>query len=55
MGDSLSHLDDLLPAAVHQIWKLRHIESMTSKVQPTKNYGTDYVKMTPKVQPAADY
>ena len=30
----------------------RHIESMTSKVEPTKNYWT---KMTSKVQPAADY
>ena len=34
---------------------LRHIESMTSKVQPAENYWTDDVKMTPKVQPAADY
>ena len=34
---------------------LRHIESMTSKVQPAENYWTDDVKMTSKVQPAADY
>ena len=34
---------------------LRHIESMTSKVPPAENYGTDDVKMTSKVQPAADY
>ena len=33
---------------------LRHIESMTSKVQPAENYWTDDVKMTSKVQPAAD-
>ena len=32
---------------------LRHIESMTSK--PTENYWTDDVKMTSKVQPAADW
>ena len=32
---------------------LRHIESMTSKVQPAANYWTDGVKMTSKVQPAA--
>ena len=35
--------------------KLRHIESMTSKVQPAANYWTDGVKMTSKVQPAANY
>ena len=34
---------------------LRHIESMTSKVEPTENYWTNDVKMTSKVQPAADY
>ena len=34
---------------------LRHIESMTSKVQPAENYWTNDVKMTSKVQPAADY
>ena len=34
---------------------LRHIESMTSKVQPAENYWTDEDKMTSKVQPAADY
>ena len=34
---------------------LRHIESMTSKVEPSKNYWTIDVKMTSKVQPAADY
>ena len=34
---------------------LRHIESMTSKVQPAGNYWTDDVKMTSKEQPAADY
>ena len=34
---------------------LRHIESMTSKVQPVENYWTNDVKMTSKVQPAADY
>ena len=34
---------------------LRHIESMTSKVQPDENYWTDDVKMTSKVQPTADY
>ena len=34
---------------------LRHIESMTSRVQPVENYWTDGVKMTSKVQPAADY
>ena len=33
---------------------LRHIESMTSKVEPSKNYWTIEVKMTSKVQPAAD-
>ena len=32
---------------------LRHIESMTSKVQPAENNWTDDVKMTSKVQPAA--
>ena len=30
---------------------LRHIESMTSKVQPAESYWTDDVKMTSKVQP----
>ena len=34
---------------------LRHIESMTSKVEPSENYLTIDVKMTSKVQPAADY
>ena len=34
---------------------LRHIDSMTSKVQPAENYWTDDVKMTSKVQLAADY
>ena len=34
---------------------LRHIESMTSKVEPSENYWTIDVKMTSKVQPAADY
>ena len=34
---------------------LRHIESMTSKVEPSENYWTIDVKMTLKVQPAADY
>ena len=34
---------------------LRHIKSMTSKVQPVENYWTDDIKMTSKVQPAADY
>ena len=34
---------------------LRHIESMTSRVEPTENYWTNDVKMTSKVQPAADY
>ena len=34
---------------------LRHIESMTSKVECTENYWTNDVKMTSKVQPAADY
>ena len=34
---------------------LRHIASMTSKVQPAENYWTDDVKMTSKMQPAADY
>ena len=34
---------------------LRHIESMTSKVQPAENYWTDDIKITSKVQPAADY
>ena len=34
---------------------LRHIESMTSKVERTENYWTSDVKMTSKVQPAADY
>ena len=34
---------------------LRHIKSMTAKVQPAADYWTDDVKMTSKVQPAADY
>ena len=34
---------------------LCHIESMTSKVQPAKNYWTDVVKVMSKVQPAVDY
>ena len=34
---------------------LRHIESMTSKVERIENYLTNDVKMTSKVQPAADY
>ena len=34
---------------------LRHIESMTSKVQPASDYWTDHVKMTSKVQPTADW
>ena len=34
---------------------LRHIESMTSKVEPSKNYWTIDVKIMSKVQPAADY
>ena len=34
---------------------LRHIESMTSKVERIENYWTNDVKMTSKVQPAADY
>ena len=34
---------------------LRHIESMTSEVQPAADYWTDDVKMTSKVRPAADY
>ena len=34
---------------------LCHIESLTSKVQPSADYWTDDVKMTSKVQPAADY
>ena len=34
---------------------LRHIESMTSKVEPSENYWTIDVKMTSKVQPTADY
>ena len=34
---------------------LRHIESMTSKVQPAENYWTNDFKMASKVQPAADY
>ena len=34
---------------------LRHIKSMTSKVQPAENYWTNDVKMTSKVQPAVDY
>ena len=34
---------------------LRHIESLTSKVEPSKNYWTIDVKMTSKMQPAADY
>ena len=34
---------------------LRHIESMTSKVERTENYWANDVKMTSKVQPAADY
>ena len=33
----------------------RHIESITSKVEPTENYWPIDVKMTSKVQPAADY
>ena len=34
---------------------LRHIESMTSKVEPCENYGTNDVKMTSKVQSSAGY
>ena len=34
---------------------LRHIESMTTKVQPAADYSTVDVKMMSKVQPAADY
>ena len=34
---------------------LRHIESMTSKVERIENYWTNDVKMTSKVQPAADH
>ena len=34
---------------------LRHIQSMTSKVEPAANYSTVDVKMTSKVEPAADY
>ena len=34
---------------------LRVIESMTSKMEPSKNYSTIDVKMTSKVQPALDY
>ena len=34
---------------------LRHIESMTSKVQSSADYWIDDVKMPSKVQPAADY
>ena len=34
---------------------LRHIESMTSKVRPAENYFTNEVKITSKVQAAADY
>ena len=34
---------------------LRHIESMTSKVERIENYWTNDVKMTSKVQPAVDY
>ena len=34
---------------------LRHIQSMTSKVEPTANYSTVDIKMTSKVEPAADY
>ena len=33
---------------------LRHIQSMTSKVEPATNYSTVDVKMTSKVEPAAD-
>ena len=34
---------------------LCHIESMTSKVEPSENYWTIDVRMTSKVQPAANY
>ena len=34
---------------------LRHIQSMTSKVEPAANYSTVDVKMASKVEPAADY
>ena len=34
---------------------LRHIQSMTSKVEPAAYYSTVDVKMTSKVKPAADY
>ena len=35
---------------------LRHIQSMTSKVEPAAtDYSTVDVKMTSKVEPAADY
>ena len=34
---------------------LRHIQSMTSKVEHPANYSTVDVKMTSKVEPAADY
>ena len=34
---------------------LRHIQSMTSKVEPAAYYSTVDVKMTSKVEPAADY
>ena len=34
---------------------LRHIQSMTSKVEPAANYSTVDVKMTSKVDPAANY
>ena len=34
---------------------LRHIQSMTSKVEPAANYSTVDVNMTSKVEPAANY
>ena len=34
---------------------LRHIQSMTSKVEPAAYYSTVDVKMTSKVEPSADY
>ena len=34
---------------------LRHIQSMTSKVEPAAYYSTVDVKMTSKEEPAADY
>ena len=34
---------------------LRHIQSMTSKLEPAANYSTVDVKMTSNVEPAADY